>query len=188
MATKIKLDYTINEKTQCFEVISHAVKANGYIRANGYKPIPEGLCVRHTCDNRRCVNPAHLVLGTAQDNSQDMVDRKRSGRGAKNTMAKLTLTEAKEIKLEHTLTVAEISEKYNLSHQELRDIKAGIVWKELDEVKPRKAIRAGAKINANIARKILSLKGIKTYKQIMLEFNIKKSMVYNIWSNISWKT
>lgn len=60
--------------------------------------IPPGLHVLHTCDNRKCVRPSHLFLGTHLDN---MEDRDRKGRCIKGTdshMAKLTDAQVKAIR------------------------------------------------------------------------------------------
>ncbi len=40
-----------------------------YMVFNG--PLPDGLHVRHSCDNRACCNPEHLSTGTAQQNADD---------------------------------------------------------------------------------------------------------------------
>lgn len=64
-------------------------------------PIPEGMLVRHTCDIPLCVNPDHLVLGTKQDNANDMKSRGRSRNGEKNVNAKLNAALVEEIRSIH---------------------------------------------------------------------------------------
>ena len=55
-----------------------AIRAHRYAweRENG--PIPDGMVVRHKCDNPPCVNPDHLEVGTHQDNVDDMIARGRA--------------------------------------------------------------------------------------------------------------
>jgi hypothetical protein len=40
-------------------------------------PIPDGMIVMHTCDNRPCINVEHLRLGTQSENMQDMYHKGR---------------------------------------------------------------------------------------------------------------
>jgi hypothetical protein len=52
-------------------------------------PVPKGSVLRHTCDNKACCNPDHLVIGSQRDNYYDMSEEKRSElhRKAGNTLS-----------------------------------------------------------------------------------------------------
>lgn len=61
-----------------------------------------GLCVMHTCDNTRCINPEHLVLGDHDLNNKDRAAKGRSAKIVKSRH-KLTREQALEIQRRYSL-------------------------------------------------------------------------------------
>jgi len=98
-------------------------------------PIYDNLFVRHTCDNPKCVNPNHLILGTHQDNMNDMCSRNRQAKGELNGLAKLTEDDVRDIlentKLEKYTNLTEIGEQYNVCTDTIRRIFIGKNWKHI---------------------------------------------------------
>ncbi len=66
------------------------VLAHRYSYTHFVGPIPPDKCVLHKCDVRNCVNPNHLFLGTAADNTADKMAKGRHTRGEDVNNAKLT--------------------------------------------------------------------------------------------------
>lgn len=133
----------IETASGCFECTSHYKDRYGYACAfwnnkhvllhrhvyeENYGTIPDGLVVRHKCDNPSCINPAHLEIGTHAENSQDKVDRQRSPAKERNGNAKLSQEQVDEIK-NSTLSYAEIQEKYGISRGHVYRVKHGVSWK-----------------------------------------------------------
>jgi hypothetical protein len=95
--------------------------------ANG--PIPKGMQVLHRCDNTRCVNVAHLFLGTHQDNMDDRSakGRGRSVAGERHYRAKLTAAQVEEIRTAPS-TQRAIGARFGISQRQVWSIKHGTSW------------------------------------------------------------
>lgn len=85
--------------------------------------IPNGLIVLHSCDNRKCCNPAHLRAGTRVDNMNDALHRSPIKR-------KLTLEEAQEI-YDSKLSQRKLAELYGVSQRLIWNIKRGAAWQHM---------------------------------------------------------
>ena len=100
-------------------------------------PIPagegyHGTCVLHRCDNRRCVNPAHLFLGTHADNMRDMTEKSRTAdrAGESNGNAKLTEADIPTIRADKRIQRV-IAAEYGVSPQHIERIKNRKTWKHI---------------------------------------------------------
>lgn len=120
-------------------LVSQTVQSKGYgtVAINGTRhlahrvvyehhhgPIPDGLVVRHSCDNPPCVNIRHLLLGTHSDNMRDMMMRARS------TNAKLTDEQVREVRrlLATGHSLSQVATLYDVSKQSVWQLSRGYTY------------------------------------------------------------
>lgn len=94
--------------------------------------IPSGMFVCHKCDNRKCVNPAHLFLGTNADNMHDMAVKGRANRptGERHPRARLNEEMVKEIRLGFSST-KDLAKRFGVALITVQKAKAGTNWSHL---------------------------------------------------------
>lgn len=102
-----------------------------------FGPIPDGLMVCHTCDNKPCVRPDHFFLGTCRDNIQDASRKGRLACGERGGMQfsptrKLSKEDVVSIRSEYVprvVTIKELARQYNVSPRTIRAVVAHENWK-----------------------------------------------------------
>jgi len=95
--------------------------------------IASNLCVLHKCDNRKCVNVAHLFLGTKPVNQRDMAAKDRSAFGVRNAQARLTSWDIVEIRSAHKggESIASIADRFSVSRSNIEHILKRRRWKRV---------------------------------------------------------
>jgi DNA-binding CsgD family transcriptional regulator len=97
--------------------------------------IPDGMCVLHTCDNRLCVNPNHLFIGTHLDNAKDRDQKGRAGYAGSGAprpwRLKFSEEEVEGIRklLNQNQTQRSIAKQFDCSQRTITKIKQRIHYK-----------------------------------------------------------
>jgi hypothetical protein len=89
--------------------------------------IPDKKCVCHKCDNRACVNPEHLFLGTIRDNARDMVAKGRAHGGYKLTLKQVRQIRSLFVKGRRG-NCADLANRYSVNRGTIYDIIARRRW------------------------------------------------------------
>lgn len=92
----------------------------------------KGQVVRHSCDNPSCVNPEHLVVGTAKENSEDMVTKGRQIKGTQSHLAKLDEDTVQMIRMaKGGMSSRQCADRFNISKTNVLDIWNNKIWKHV---------------------------------------------------------
>lgn len=131
-----------------FRVGKRKVLSHRFAYELAYGAIPDGMCVCHSCDNPKCVNPAHLWIGTKADNNIDMAKKGRAKlagvrqRGERNGFSKLTQIDVLEIRRRHSeenVTLAELGREFGIAETTVCGIVKRRNWGWLEQ--PTQTVR-----------------------------------------------
>lgn len=174
--------------------------------ANG--PIPDGLLVCHDCDNRKCVELAHLFLGTHKDNNNDMFSKGRGhvfdgsqAIGENNVNAKLTKEMVSKVKglLSAGASLGIISKEFGITKQAVMAIRDEETWKGVKPSKPtaRQRLSLPRPSGENNNRAVMTWKRVMELRKarqsgekldsLATRFGISRSTVKQIVRGDTWK-
>lgn len=117
-----------------FQLNGKNVRSNRYAYQLAHGSIPDGLFVLHTCDNQKCCNPAHLFLGTHQDNMRDMHKKGRGKKGNITGTNKLTPNQVLYIREQYAtgkVTFTKLARQMNICRSSISAIINGKHWKHV---------------------------------------------------------
>ncbi len=91
--------------------IANEIAHRKYWRDNA-SLMPSIFCARHTCDNKWCINPDHVIYGTWADNNRDRASRGRSAKSVPSRR-KISVLQAEEIRNRWSLKLKSGRDKLN---------------------------------------------------------------------------
>lgn len=173
-----------------FSICGKGFKSNRVAYRIAYGPFDESLFVLHKCDNRGCVNPAHLFLGTHKENMSDMVKKKRAASGENHgraTLSEKDVVDIVELYNSGQHTHNSIAAIYDVDAPAIYKILNGRTWSRVTGINPSKNGWV-KKLSEEDVFEIINMYQTKNYtqKQISDFFCVGKTAIGNILTGKSW--
>lgn len=154
--------------------------------------IPENMHVCHSCDNRRCVNPAHLWLGTNEDNMADKIakGRSRSVRGNEHPDALLTEDQVRAI-LADPRPYTVLAHEYGVKASTIGSVKNRASWAHIEgpvvkdpHARANNRKGKGSKLTADMVRAIKA--STEPGKTLAERYGVSPQLITNIRKRRTW--
>lgn len=150
-------------------------------------PYPDD--VLHNCNNANCVNPHHLRLGDAVDNSADSIAAGTQVCGEDVHLAKLTNASVRDIKiaLMNDISVEDLARDYKVDSRAIRRIREGATWRHI-EVPGFLPFRWKRLSEIDVREiKIALIKGESIHNEIAQQYGVCFSTISHINTGKTWK-
>lgn len=155
------------------------------------RKLRKGECALHKCDNKACVNPAHLFVGTNLDNSRDMVNKGRKERGSDVYGAVLTEKQVRLIRTEFSKgqPLHKLAKQFHIGIDNLYHVVQGRTWRHVGGPIDTRTHRKAKKLTWEDAVTIRKLYKTGQWSMSVLgrKFNVCAAAIHGVVHMKSWK-
>lgn len=169
------------------QICGKTVSAHRFAYEQLHGPIPEGMVVRHSCDNPQCVRPDHLSLGAPVENSRDMTSRDRQAKGSRQGSARLSPADVIAMREARAAgaTYRDLASQFGVSTSQVGNVITGHDWGHLPgAVAPTIPNRLTKEQSANAVQRV---RNGETHQSVADSYGVSRASISKLMSRTRQK-
>jgi hypothetical protein len=155
------------------------------------------LCVCHVCDNRKCVNPGHLFLGTRADNNRDKISKGRQSRGSQTGNARLTEEQVASVRRMRSggRRLKEIASAFGVTKQTISRVCRGEMWRHVEvkvsNSRPSFSLGEGHPRSRLTESDVIDIRTLRSFgargTDLCAQFNVSWGAIQKVLNRTTWR-